>query len=111
MAVTASSPIRVRYSLFAPAPRIPELEDFKSAAQMLHRMRFGDDMARGFNGIGENVTWGTDNNDNMSELRRKSNLYERRNGPRTRGMTLTIHWQNDPLGRISLLDVFERVNS
>ena len=97
--------IRVRYSLFAQHPN-SELEDFKSAAQMLP-MRFGDDMLR-FNGIGENVTWGSYNNDNMSDTQ-KEQLYQVAKWAAERGLTLTIHWQNDrSVG--SLLEVFERVN-
>jgi len=97
--------IRVRYSLFAQRPN-SELEDFKSAAQMLP-MRFGDDLLR-FNGIGENVTWGSYNNDNMSDAQ-KEQLYQVAKWAADRGMTLTIHWSNDrSVG--SLLDVFERVN-
>jgi predicted amidohydrolase YtcJ len=97
--------IRVRYSLFAQHPN-SELDDFKSAVQMLP-MRFGDDMLR-FNGIGENVTWGSYNNDNMSDAQ-KDQLYQAAKWAADRGLTLTIHWQNDrSVG--SLLDVFERVN-
>jgi predicted amidohydrolase YtcJ len=97
--------VRLRYSLFAQHPN-SELEDFKSAVQMLP-MRFGDDMLR-FNGIGENVTWGSYNNDNMSDAQ-KEQLYQVTKWAAERGMTLTIHWQNDrSVG--SLLEVFERVN-
>ena len=96
--------LRVRYSLFAQHPN-SELEDFKSAVQMLP-MRFGDDMLR-FNGIGENVTWGSYNNDNMSDAQ-KEQLYQVAKWAADRGLTLTIHWQNDrSVG--SLLDVFDRV--
>ena len=75
--------IRVRYSLFAQRPN-SELEDFKSAVQMLP-MRFGDDMLR-FNGIGENVTWGSYNNDNMSDSQ-KEQLYQVAKWAAERGMT------------------------
>jgi predicted amidohydrolase YtcJ len=82
-----------------------ELEDFKSAVQMLP-MRFGDNTLR-FNGIGENVTWGSYNNDNMSDAQ-KEQLYQVAKWAADRGLTLTIHWQNDrSVG--SLLDVFDRV--
>ena len=95
----------MRYSLFAQRPN-SELEDFKSAVQMLP-MRFGDDMLR-FNGIGENVTWGSYNNDNMSDSQ-KEQLYQVAKWAAERGMTLTIHWSNDrSVG--SLLEVFARVN-
>jgi predicted amidohydrolase YtcJ len=97
--------IRVRYSLFAQRPN-SELNDFKSAVQMLP-MRFGDDLLR-FNGIGENVTWGSYNNDNMSDAQ-KEQLYQAAKWAADHGMTLTIHWQNDR-SVSSLLDVFERVN-
>ena len=80
-----------------PAPN-SELEDFKSAVQMLP-MRFGDDMLR-FNGIGENVTWGSYNNDNMSDAQ-KEQLYQVAKWAADRGLTLTIHWAERPLGRKS----------
>jgi predicted amidohydrolase YtcJ len=54
------------------------------------------------------VTWGSYNNDNMSDDQ-KEQLYQVAKWAADRGMTLTIHWQNDrSVG--SLLDVFERVN-
>jgi hypothetical protein len=91
----------MRYSLLAQHPN-SELEDFKSAVQMLP-MRFGDDMLR-FNGIGEDPT-------TMTTYRRlrKSNLYQVSKWAAERGLTLTIHWCNDR-SVASLLEVFEQVN-
>jgi len=97
--------VRVVYSMFAQrAGR--ELEDFQNLTQLVP-MGFGDGMLR-FNGIGESVTWGMYNNDNPTEAQ-KEQLYQVARWAAGRGMTLTIHWNNDRSAG-QLLDVFERVD-
>src|SRR5258708_4522463 len=52
--------IRVAYSLCGPTPG-KEFEELKSLTQMLPQ-GFGDEMLK-FNGLGERITWGMNNND------------------------------------------------
>jgi predicted amidohydrolase YtcJ len=98
-------PLRVVYSIFAPR-RGKELEDFQAYTQFLP-MGTGDDWLR-FNGIGECVTWGMYNNDAPTEAD-KDAFYRVARWAADRGMSLTIHWNNDRSVH-HLLDVFERVN-
>ncbi len=98
-------PLRVVYSIFAPRPG-SELEDFKAATQFLP-MGFGDDWLR-FNGIGECVTWGMYNNDTPSEADKEA-FYRVARWAAGKGLTLTVHWNNDRSVH-HLLDVFERIN-
>ena len=98
-------PLRVVYSISAPRPG-KELEDFQSFTRFLP-MGTGDDMLR-FNGIGECVTWGMYNNETPSEAD-KEEFYRVARWAATQGITLTVHWNNDPSVR-HLLDVLERVN-
>ncbi len=97
--------VRVVYSMFAQRPG-KELEDFKNLTQLLP-MGFGDDLLR-FNGIGESVTWGMYNNDQPSDAQ-KAELLEVGRWAAGRGMTLTIHWNND-VSASELLGVFDQVN-
>jgi predicted amidohydrolase YtcJ len=97
--------IRVNYSYFS-QKRGKELDEFKELTQLLP-MGFGDDMLK-FNGIGERVTFGMDNNDKPSEAD-KEQFYQATRWAAEQGMTLTQHWHGDAsIGH--LLDVFERVN-
>ncbi len=98
-------PLRVVYSIFAPRPG-RELEDFQAFTRFLP-MGTGDDWLR-FNGIGERVTWGMYNNDTPSESD-KDGFYRVARWAADRGMTLTVHWNNDRSVH-HLLDVLERVN-
>jgi predicted amidohydrolase YtcJ len=98
-------PLRVAYSIFAPRPG-KELEDFQAFTRFLP-MGAGDDLLR-FNGIGECITWGMYNNENPSEAD-KEEFYRVALWAATRGMALTVHWNNDRSAH-HLLDVLERVN-
>jgi predicted amidohydrolase YtcJ len=98
-------PLRVVYSISAPRPG-KELEDFQSFTRFLP-MGSGDDWLR-FNGIGECVTWGMYNNETPEEAD-KEEFYRVALWAATQGMTLTVHWNNEPSVH-HLLDVLERVN-
>jgi predicted amidohydrolase YtcJ len=98
-------PLRVVYSIFAPRPG-RELEDFQAFTQFLP-MGAGDGWLR-FNGIGECVTWGMYNNDTPDDADKES-FYRVARWAAGRGLTLTVHWNNDRSVH-HLLDVFERVN-
>jgi predicted amidohydrolase YtcJ len=98
-------PLRVVYSIFAPRPG-KELEDFQAYTAFLP-MGAGDDYLR-FNGIGECVTWGMYNNENPDDADKEA-FYRVALWAATRGMTLTVHWNNDRSVH-HLLDVLERVN-
>ena len=98
-------PLRVVYSISAPRPG-KELEDFQSFTRFLP-MGSGDDWLR-FNGIGECVTWGMYNNEMPSEADKEA-FYRVARWAATQGMTLTVHWNNEPSVH-HLLDVLERVN-
>jgi predicted amidohydrolase YtcJ len=98
-------PLRVVYSIFAPR-RGTELEDFQAYTQFLP-MGAGDDWLR-FNGIGECVTWGMYNNETPTDADKEA-FYRVARWAAERGLTLTVHWNNDRSVH-HLLDVFERVN-
>jgi predicted amidohydrolase YtcJ len=98
-------PLRVVYSIFAPRPGT-ELDDFQAATQFLP-MGTGDDRLR-FNGIGECITWGMYNNDAPSDADKEA-FYRVARWAADRGLTLTVHWNNDRSVH-HLLDVLERVN-
>jgi predicted amidohydrolase YtcJ len=98
-------PLRVVYSISAPRPG-KELEDFQTYTRFLP-MGTGDDWLR-FNGIGECVTWGMYNNETPSEADKEA-FYRVALWAAKEGMTLTVHWNNDPSVH-HLLDVLERVN-
>jgi predicted amidohydrolase YtcJ len=98
-------PLRVVYSLSAPRPG-KELEDLQNYTRFLP-MGTGDDWLR-FNGIGECVTWGMYNNETPSEADKEA-FYRVALWAASEGMTLTVHWNNDPSVH-HLLDVLERVN-
>ena len=83
-----------------------ELDDFK-ALTALTPMRFGDGMLR-FNGLGERVTFAMNNND-KPDAAEKERYYEIVRWAAERGMTVTMHWNNDAsVGE--LLAIWERVN-
>jgi predicted amidohydrolase YtcJ len=98
-------PLRVVYSIFAPRPGM-ELEDFKTITEIMP-MGHGDDFLR-FNGIGECITWGMYNNDTPTEADKEA-FYRVARWAADRGLTLTVHWNNDRSVH-HLLDVLERVN-
>ncbi len=64
--------LRVAYSLCGPTAG-NELEELKSLTQMLP-LGFGDEMLK-FNGLGERITWGMNNNDKPT-ADEKDKLYQ-----------------------------------
>jgi predicted amidohydrolase YtcJ len=98
--------IRVAYSLCGPTPG-KEFEELKSLTQMLPQ-GFGDDMLK-FNGIGERVTWGMNNNDKPTADDREK-YYQIVRWAAQRGMPVTMHWMNDATAD-TLLSIYERVNA
>jgi len=97
--------VRVVYSLCGITPG-KEFEELKDLTQLLP-MGFGDGMLR-FNGIGERITWGMNNNNQPTQAERDK-YYEIVRWAAERGMSLTMHWpRNDSVSL--LLDIFERVN-
>ncbi len=97
--------VRVAYSLCGITPG-KEFEELQDLTQLLP-MGFGDEMLR-FNGIGERITWGMNNNNAPTEAEREK-YYEIVRWAAERGMSVTMHWpRNDSVG--VLLDIFERVN-
>jgi predicted amidohydrolase YtcJ len=61
-----------------------------------------------FNGIGECVTWGMYNNETPTEADKEA-FFQVARWAASRGLTLTVHWNNDRSVH-HLLDVLERVN-
>jgi predicted amidohydrolase YtcJ len=97
--------VRVAYSLCGITPG-KEFEELKDLTQLLP-MGFGDGMLR-FNGIGERITWGMNNNNTPTEAEREK-YYEIVRWAAEQGMSVTMHWpRNDSVG--VLLDIFGRVN-
>lgn len=96
--------MRVAYSISAPN-RGRELADYRTLTQFLP-MGTGDDWLR-FNGIGERVTWGMNNNPNTGTAEKEA-YYRIGVWAAERGMTLTMHWPQDSSVH-HLLDVFERI--
>ena len=98
--------VRIAYSLCGPTPG-KEFEELKSLTQMLPQ-GFGDDMLK-FNGIGERVTWGMNNNDHPTADDQEK-FYEILRWAAQRGMAVTMHWPNDASAD-ALLSIYERVNA
>ena len=98
--------LRIAYSLCGPTPG-KELEELKSLTQMLPQ-GFGDDMLK-FNGIGERITWGMNNNDHPTP-EDKERYYEIVRWAAQKGMPVTMHWMNDDSAD-TLLSIYERVNA
>src|SRR5216683_5708144 len=97
--------LRVAYSLCGPTAG-HELEELKSLTQMLP-LGFGDGMLK-FNGLGERITWGMNNND-APTADEKGKLYQIVKWAAQRGMPVTMHWPRDE-NADTLLSVYERVN-
>ena len=97
--------VRVVYSICAPTPGT-EIEDLRTLTRFLP-MGTGDDWLR-FNGIGERVTWGMNNNSNPTQAQ-KDAYYRIGLWAAKRGMTLTMHWNEDRSVH-HLLEVFERID-
>jgi predicted amidohydrolase YtcJ len=98
--------LRIAYSLCGPTPG-KEFEELKSLTQMLPQ-GFGDDMLK-FNGIGERVTWGMNNNDHPT-ADDKETYYQIVRWAAQKGMPVTMHWPNDD-SVDTLLSIYERVNA
>jgi len=98
--------IRVAYSLCGPIPG-KEFEELKSLTQMLPQ-GFGDDMLK-FNGLGERVTWGMNNNDHPS-ADDKEKYYQIVRWAAQQGLPVTMHWPKDETAD-TVLSIYERVNA
>ena len=97
--------VRVTYSLNGQTAG-SEIEEFQSLTRLLPG-GFGDDMLR-FSGLGERVTWAMNNNDNPGDAD-KANYYQIARWAAERGLSLTMHWNND-VSVDHLLNLFERLN-
>lgn len=98
--------LRIAYSLCGPTPG-KEFEELKSLTQMVPQ-GFGDEMLK-FNGIGERITWGMNNNDHPT-ADEKDKYYQIVRWAAQNGMTVTMHWPNDDSAD-TLLSIYERVNA
>jgi predicted amidohydrolase YtcJ len=98
--------IRVAYSLCGPTPG-KEFEELKDLTQMLPQ-GFGDDMLK-FNGIGERVTWGMNNNDHPTADDQEK-YYQIVRWAAQKGMPVTMHWPKNETAD-TLLSIYERVNA
>ena len=97
--------VRVAYTLCGNVPG-GEFEELKTLVALVPQ-GFGDDMLR-FGGLGERITAAMNNNNRPTEAE-KAKYYEIVKWAADRGMTLTMHWNNDAsVGQ--LLEIFERVN-
>jgi predicted amidohydrolase YtcJ len=97
--------VRVTYNLNGQTAG-SEIEEFQSLTRLLPAA-FGDEMLR-FSGLGERVTWAMNNNDNPSDAD-KANYYQIAKWAAERGMSLTMHWNNNA-SVDHLLTLFERLN-
>jgi predicted amidohydrolase YtcJ len=69
---------------------------------------FGDEMLK-FNGLGERITWGMNNNDHpTTEAQEK--YYQILRWAAQKRMAVTMHWPNDASAE-TLLAIYERVNA
>ena len=98
--------VRIAYSLCGPTPG-KEFEELQSLTQMLPQ-GFGDDMLK-FNGIGERLTWGMNNNDHPTDDD-KEKYYQIVRWAAQKGMPVTMHWPKDETAD-TLLSIYERVNA
>jgi predicted amidohydrolase YtcJ len=97
--------VRIAYSLCGPTSG-HELEELKGLTQMLP-LGFGDEMLK-FNGLGERITWGMNNNDTPT-ADDKEKFYQIVKWAAQRGYPVTIHWpKNETVDTV--LSIYERVN-
>ncbi len=97
--------VRIAYSLCGPTSG-HELEELKGLTQMLP-LGFGDEMLK-FNGLGERITWGMNNNDTPT-ADDKEKFYQIAKWAAERGYPVTIHWpKNETVDTV--LSIYERVN-
>jgi predicted amidohydrolase YtcJ len=97
--------LRVAYTLCGQTPG-SEFAELKNLVALMPQ-GFGDDMLR-FNGLGERITAAMNNNPRPTDADREQ-YYEIVKWAAERGLSLTMHWNNDAsVGQ--LLSIFERVN-
>lgn len=97
--------LRIAFALNGQTPG-SEFDDIRANTALLP-MGFGDDMLR-FNGIGERITWAMNNNDRPSDTD-KEKYSQILLWAASRGMAVTMHWNNDESAD-QLLGIWERVN-
>lgn len=97
--------VRVAFALNGQTPG-SEFDEYQGLTRLLP-MGFGDDTLK-FNGIGERITWAMNNNDKPSQAE-KDRYYQIIKWAAERGMSLTMHWNNDA-SVDELLTLFERLN-
>jgi hypothetical protein len=97
--------VRVAYTLCGQTPGA-EFAELKSLVALVPQ-GFGDDMLR-FGGLGERITAAMNNNNRPTDAEKEA-YYEIVRWAAGRGLTLTMHWNNDASAG-QLLDIFERVN-
>jgi predicted amidohydrolase YtcJ len=97
--------VRVAYTLCGQTPGA-EFEELKGLVALLPQ-GFGDDMLR-FGGLGERITAAMNNNNRPTDAE-KDKYYEIVRWAASRGLTLTMHWNNDTSAG-QLLGIFEHVN-
>jgi hypothetical protein len=97
--------MRVAYTLCGQTPG-SEFAELKNLVALMPQ-GFGDDMLR-FNGLGERITAAMNNNPRPADAD-KEQYYQIVKWAAERGLSLTMHWNNDAtVGQ--LLAIFERVN-
>jgi predicted amidohydrolase YtcJ len=97
--------VRVAYTLCGQTPGA-EFAELKGLVALVPQ-GFGDDMLR-FGGLGERITAAMNNNNRPTDTEKEA-YYEIVRWAAGRGLTLTMHWNNDASAG-QLLDIFERVN-
>ena len=97
--------VRVTYSLNGQTSG-SEIEEFQSLTRLLPA-GFGDEMLR-FSGLGERVTWAMNNNDKPGDAE-KASYYQIAKWAAERGLSLTMHWNNNA-SVDQLLTLFEQLN-
>ena len=97
--------VRVAYTLCGQTPG-SEFAELKNLVALMPQ-GFGDDMLR-FNGLGERITAAMNNNPRPTDAD-KEQYYQIVKWAAERGLSLTMHWNNDA-SVDQLLSIFERVN-
>jgi predicted amidohydrolase YtcJ len=97
--------VRVAFALNGQTPG-KEFEEYQTFTSLLP-MGFGDEMLK-FNGIGERITFGMNNNDRPTQAQ-KDQYYQIIKWAAERGLTLTMHWNRDA-SVDELLTLFEKLN-
>jgi len=97
--------VRVAYTLCGQTPGA-EFSELKNLVALMPQ-GFGDDMLR-FNGLGERITAAMNNNPRPTDAD-KEQYYQIIKWAAERGLSLTMHWNNDA-SVDQLLSIFERVN-